>query len=90
MAIPLLGRVHTALSDFDAAGEASTPVFSNYLPLEDLAASVTLGTRRIRGWNPTAREAWLADVADALAERVLELALRLGPSAPKELVHGDF
>lgn len=89
-ALPLLGRVHVALSELDIEGDPRTPVFSNYLPLEDLATSVAVGTRRIRGWTPTTREAWLADAADRLAERVLELGRRFDLDAPPQLGHGDF
>ena len=89
-ALPLLGRMHSGLSELDAVSDGSAPVFSNYLPLQDLADSVSVGTRRIRAWHPTEREAELADLADRLMERVLDLELRLGLRRPEQLVHGDF
>jgi Ser/Thr protein kinase RdoA (MazF antagonist) len=89
-AIPLLGRIHTVLSDLELPGQVPSVSFANYLPLDDLATSVAFGTGRIRGWKPTAGELRLADTADRLAERVLELERRLGLTAPPQLVHGDF
>lgn len=52
-----------------------------------VAPTVTAGIRRIRAWNPTAREAQLADLADRLVERVLNLELRLaGAARPRRLL----
>ena len=71
-------------------GAASVPIFANYLPIENLAASVGRGTRRIWAWHATTREAERAELADRLAESVLDLEGRLGPRPPERLVHGDF
>ena len=89
-ALPVLGRIHTVLSDVALEHDAATPVFSNYLGPDDLPRAVGAGTRRIRSWNPTAREAELADVADRLAAVVADLGERCGSRGRDQLVHGDF
>jgi Ser/Thr protein kinase RdoA (MazF antagonist) len=62
--LPMLGRIHALLQAFPAAAAGR---FANYVPADGLVATVAGGTRRIRTWQPTPREAQLANLSDQLA-----------------------
>ncbi len=87
--LPLLGRIHSRLRTLQTTAEGRRAPASNSIAPEHLVSGVHAGTRRLRGWNLTPGERDLADVADALAERVGQ-AERAIPEFPRQLVHGDF
>lgn len=87
--LPLLGRIHSRLRTHQSTAEGRHAPASNSIAPENLVSGVRKGTQRLRGWEGSAAERELADVADALAERVGQ-AERAMPEFPRQLVHGDF
>ena len=87
--LPLLGRIHSRLRTHQSTAEGRHAPASNSIAPENLVSGVRKGTQRLRGWEGSAAERELADVADALAERVGQ-AERAMPEFPRQLVHVDF
>jgi Ser/Thr protein kinase RdoA (MazF antagonist) len=88
--LAVLGRIHALLRTFPSTPAAAAPRFANYIAPTGMVEAVATGTQRIRGWQPSAAEARLADLADDLA-RTLTGYQQHQPVPPhRQLVHGDF
>jgi homoserine kinase type II len=86
----LLAQVHNRLRGLEVGEEGRRPRFANQLSSTDVMASVRRGGERIRGWEPTPVERHLADLAEELAELVIQAEAGLVADLPRQLVHGDF
>ncbi len=89
-ALPVLARVHSVLAQLHLGAGSPEPEFTNYVAHEGLISQVAVGTRRIRGWEPTPEESLLADIADRMAESVTTLHEQCGDAVGRQLVNGDF
>jgi homoserine kinase type II len=89
-ALPVLGQIHTILQDVEVGPAGREPQFANYVEPEEALDRTLRGTRRIRGWDPSPAEAWLADAAEELAHLVAAAEKDLVSELPRQLVHGDF
>jgi Ser/Thr protein kinase RdoA (MazF antagonist) len=89
-ALPILGRIHAVLRNVDVGPEGKTPLFANHIDPQRALESTLAGTRRIRAWDPSSTEIWLADAADELAHLLAAAGGDLVAAVPRQLVHGDF
>lgn len=88
-ALPMLGRLHQALSGFEAGRSGRDIEFANYVDPDGLVTATRRGTRRIRSWQPNPEEVHIAETADELSEAVTAAYQSLG-GVPRQLTHGDF
>jgi homoserine kinase type II len=88
--LPLLARIHAVLQGMVVSEAARQSLFANYIESTQALPHTLIGTRRIRGWNPSQLERKLADEAEELAQRVSSAESVLLDVLPKQLVHGDF
>ncbi len=88
--LPWLGRIHTLLRSLDVGDEGRSPIFANHIEPQDTLAQTLGGTRRIRGWGPSAIELRLAESTEQLASLVSAAEQDFASLLPRQLVHGDF
>jgi Ser/Thr protein kinase RdoA (MazF antagonist) len=86
----LLAQTHNLLRHMQVGEEGRRPRFANHLEPAEVAAAVSRGTERIRGWGPTPAERRAAAAAEELAELVIQAETGPGSRLPRQLVHGDF
>jgi len=86
----ILARMHTILEDVMVSADARRPLFANHIEPHDVLNRTLIGTRRIREWNPSPTELWLASAAEELADLVSSAERNLITALPRQLVHGDF
>jgi homoserine kinase type II len=90
LALPMLGRIHTMLQDVEIGPDGKHPLFANHIEPHDVLDKTLRGTQRIRGWDSSAAELYLADAADELAHRIAAAERDLVSRLPRQLIHGDF
>ena len=87
--LPLLGRIHSELSNFGSSAAGRNAPASNNLDPPDVLPAVERGIQRLKHWNPTSGELEVASAALELARRV-DQAQRPYLDLPRQMVHGDF
>jgi homoserine kinase type II len=88
--LPLLGRVHSLLSELDLGQDGAEPPFANHVAPEDAVRWARAGAERMRAWNPSDADVALASATERLAEGLWDLEEDLTAALPRQIVHGDF
>lgn len=90
LGLPYLGRTHTLFRSLPVGAAGRHAPLANHIE-PDLALAGTLrGVERIRAWDPTPDEVFVAELFEELAHLVHEAEHDTVSDLPRQLVHGDF
>ena len=62
--LPIPGRIHALLAEVEVSAAGRTAEFANRTGPDQVQAGTRVGTQRIRGWHPTARQLAHGDFRD--------------------------
>jgi homoserine kinase type II len=87
--LPLLGRIHALLAQFQVGEDGRRAPAANNIEPWDVLPGTLRGTGRIRPWDASPAELRLATESEELA-RLVDRAERGIGKLPRQLVHGDY
>lgn len=88
--LPVLGRIHTLLRPLRVSPDGASAPAANHVESLNALAWTLGGAQRIRTWDASPAELWLAEAAVELAQLVDAAERAIAAQLPRQLVHGDF